>query len=359
ILKQRSGDLRTTHVLRRGEFKEPLATVVPGALSVLPPIQHRGERGDRLDLAKWLVSGQNPLTPRVIANEIWANLFGQGIVTTLNDFGVRGDRPTHPDLLDWLAAELVRNGWSRKKLIKTIVMSNAYRQSSDYRRDLEEVDPKNHLLARQGRFRVEAEIVRDVSLAAAGLLSPKVGGPSVFPPIPAGVADVNYNSAFKWNVSLGEDRYRRGMYTYFKRTAPHPNLMTFDCPDSNVTAVQRTRSNTPLAALITLNNETFAEAAQALSNRVWSETRQGKIETDAGRIDRAFRLCLAREPKAAEQARLLSLLETSRAWYRQNPDAATALAGSRLPEGVPADEGAAWVATLRVLLNLDEFLTRS
>ncbi len=356
IIRERSGDRRTTHVFRRGEFKQPMDEVSADTLEVLPPVKHRGKHGDRLDLARWLVSGENPLPPRVITNEIWANLFGEGIVTTLNDFGVRGDRPSHPELLDWLAAEFIDNGWSRKKLIKTITMSATYRQSSDHRPELASIDPKNHLLARQNRFRVEAEIVRDLSLAAAGLLSDKIGGPSVFPPIPPGVADVNYNSAFQWKVSPGEDRYRRGMYTFFKRTAPHPNLMTFDCPDSNVTTVQRTRSNTPLAALITLNNETFVEASRALARRVLRDVPESD---DGARIGHAFRLCLAREPRPGETDRLGSLLETSRAWYRQNPEAAKAFIGDYAVDSVSAEETAAWIATLRVVLNLDEFLTRS
>ncbi len=356
VIRERSGDRRMTHVLHRGEFKQPADAVEAGTLSVLPPVEHRGGAGDRLDLARWLVSGENPLPPRVVANEIWANLFGEGIVATLNDFGVRGDRPTHPELLDWIAAEFVGNGWSRKKLIKTITLSNTYRQSSDHRPELTDIDPKNHLLARQNRFRVDAEIVRDFSLSAAGLLSDKIGGPSVFPPIPPGVADVNYNSAFKWNVSPGEDRYRRGMYTFFKRTAPHPNLMTFDCPDSNVTTVQRTRSNTPLAALITLNNETFVEASQALAKRVLTDL---PAADDRARLDHAFRLCLSRAPEPTETDRLGSLLETSRAWYRQNPEAAKTFIGNYAVESASPVETAAWIATLRVVLNLDEFLTRS
>ena len=272
---------------------------------------------------------------------------------------MRGERPSHPELLDWIAAEFVGNGWSRKKLIKTIVMSAAYRQSSVHRADLIAIDPKNRLLARQNRFRVEGEIVRDISLAAAGLLSAKVGGPSVFPPIPPGVTDVNYNSEFKWTDSPGEDKYRRGMYTYFKRTAPHPSLMTFDCPDSNVTTVQRGRSNTPLAALVTLNNETFTEAAQSLTNRVWSEIQQGDIGNDTAHLTHAFRLCVAREPEKAEIERLTRLLDTSRQWYRKNPEAAKQFAGGNPPKDLPVEEAAAWTATVRVLLNLDEFLTRS
>ncbi len=355
VVGERRRDRRATHVLRRGEFKEPLDAVLPGALSALPPVRHRRTEGDRLDLARWLVDGENPLPPRVLANDIWMQLFGEGLVPTPEDFGVRGDRPTHPELLDWLAAELVASGWSRKSLIRSIVLSNTYRQRSDHRPELSERDPKNALLARQNRFRVEAEIVRDLSLAAAGLLSPKVGGPSVFPPIPDGVADVNYNSAFKWRTSEGEDRYRRGMYTYFKRTAPHPSLVTFDCPDSNVTAARRARSNTPLAALVTLNSDAFAEAAQGLARRVLAERPAGG---DAERIGYAFRLCLARDPSDFERDRLVRLLGDSRAWYGGRETAAAALAGPGRPDGLAAVEAAAWTATLRVLLNLDEFLTR-
>ncbi|MEX2577774.1 MAG: PSD1 and planctomycete cytochrome C domain-containing protein [Verrucomicrobiales bacterium] len=356
ILRERREDRRETHVFKRGEFKQPLGPVEPGTPAVLAPIEHRGGEGDRLDLARWLVSGENPLPPRVVANGIWANLFGEGLVATPDDFGVRGDRPSHPELLDWLAAEFVAQGWSRKELIRRIATSKTYRRSSDHRPDLADVDPNNRLLARQNRFRVEAEIVRDISLAAAGLLSDKIGGPSVFPPLPAGVADVNYNSAFKWVVSEDEDRYRRGMYTYFKRTAPHPNLTTFDCPDSNTTNVQRSRSNTPLAALITLNNETFAEASRSMAERVLADLPEGD---DRARIDRAFRLCLSRGPEAAESDRLASLLESARGWYREHPDEAALYAGDSAAGNVPAPEAAAWIATVRVVLNLDEFLTRN
>lgn len=354
VIGERRGDRRTTHLLHRGEFLEPKDAVEAATLAVLPPVKHRGEKGDRLDLARWLVGGENPLTPRVIVNDLWAQLFGEGLVQTPEDFGVRGERPTHPELLEWLAAEFVEQGWSRKALIREIVLSKTYRRSSDHRPDLLDRDPKNLWLARQNRFRVEAEIVRDLSLAAAGLLSTRVGGPSVFPPIPEGVADVNYNSAFKWKTSEGEDRYRRGMYTYFKRTAPHPSLTTFDCPDSNVTALRRARSNTPLAALITLNSEPFVEAAQGLTRRVFQE-QPGE---DAERLAHAFRLCLARDPRDFEVDRLISLLESSRAWYRDRPEEAAGFAGPTLPEGITAGEAAAWTATVRVLLNLDEFLTR-
>ena len=344
VLLERNKDRRKTHVFRRGEFKQPTDEVTPGALASLPPVEHReGSQGDRLDLARWLVSGENPLPPRVLVNQIWAHLFGEGLVTTLNDFGVRGERPSHPHLLDWLARELIDMNWSRKQLIKTIVLSKTYQRSSDHRPDLLEKDPKNRWLARQNRFRVEAEIVRDLSLSVADLLSHELGGPSVFPPIPAGVSDVNYNSAFKWEVSPGSNRYRRGLYTYFKRTAPHPNLITFDCPDSNVTCVKRTRSNTPLAALITLNNSTFTEAAQALAKRVSSKQEPLLI---------AFRHCLSRHPEPNELGKLHALREKAQAYYKDHPDEA-----AKLSPGAP--ELADLTATVRVLLNLDEFLTRN
>jgi len=358
VLSERTHEPRTTHILHRGEFKEPRDEVTAGTLAVLPPVEHRGERGDRLDLARWLVSGENPLPPRVVANQVWAYLFGEGLVATVNDFGVRGERPSHPDLLDWLAAEFVRSGWSRKELIRTIVLSSTYRQSSTHRPELESIDPKNRLLARQNRFRVEAETVRDLSLSVAGLLSGRVGGPSVFPPMPDGVADVNYNSAFAWKTSSGSDRYRRGLYTFFKRTAPHPNLMTFDCPDSNVTCVQRTRSNTPLAALITLNNEVFHEAAVGLAVRVLRSSESGG---DRERLEEAFVWAMAREARAGEIDPLVDLLRASRNHYDSHPgDAALLLEG--LPAASKVEAGpielASWTATTRVLLNLDEFLTR-
>ena len=344
VLKERGKDRRQTHVLHRGEFKQPTDQVHPGTLASLPSIAHRsGSDGDRLDFANWLVSGENPLPPRVVVNHLWAHLFGEGLVATLNDFGVRGERPSHPELLDWLAAELIDRGWSRKALIKTIVLSRTYRQSSNHRLDLADIDPKNRLLARQNRFRVEAEIVRDLSLGAAGMLTAKLGGPSVFPAMPAGVSDVNYNSAFKWKVSTGGDKYRRGLYTYFKRTAPHPNLMTFDCPDSNVTCIKRTRSNTPLAALITLNNDTFTEAARALAKRICKDDQP---------LISAFRHCLSRDPLREEFQQLLDLLEASTDYYAEHSEHAELLS-----PGAP--ERAPLTATVRILLNLDEFLTRN
>ena len=349
VITQRRGNPRKTHVFRRGEFKQPLHEVQAGGLGTLHALEPRNEKttGDRLDLAQWLVDPANPITPKVVTNQVWTHLFGHGLVRTPEDFGVRGEAPTHPHLLDWLARHFVQEAkWSRKELIRLIVHSSTYRQASAHRPELAEIDPSNELLHRQNRFRVEAEIVRDLSLAVAGLLSDKVGGPSVFPPLPPGIANLSYANSFKWNVSKGPDRYRRGLYTFFKRTSPHPNLLTFDCPDSNVVCVKRNRSNTPLAALTTLNNATYAEAAKAFAQRIIKEAPAD----DRKRITHGFRLCVARLPEPAETKAFASLLADSRSWYKEHPEDAKNFAGD--------SETAAWTATVRIMLNMDEFLTR-
>jgi len=366
VLVQRTEHPRQTYMLRRGEFLEPLLDVPaqPGGLSVLPKMESRQTTGDRLDLARWLVSPDNPLTPRVIVNYIWRTLFGAGIVKTVSDFGVRGELPSHPELLDWLAGQFIGLvpeseaqqvvPWSRKSLIKLIVMSATYRQSSQANEQLLQTDPQNRWLARQTRLRVEGEIVRDISLDAAGLLSDAIGGPSVYPALPPGIAELSYAGNFKWSVSEGADRYRRGMYTFFKRTSPHPNLITFDCPDANLTCVDRNRSNTPLQALVALNNETFAEAARGLARRTLSD----KVGSDQERLTYAFRLCLARLPSEYELEQLRQLLESARSFYTEHTEQAKSLLGETQVPDVPASQCAAWVATLRVLMNLDEFITR-
>jgi mono/diheme cytochrome c family protein len=332
---------RETKVLHRGEFLQPGEPVGPGTLAVLPPIAARGGQSpDRLDLARWLVNETNPLTPRVIVNQFWMQLFGEGLVRTAGDFGVRGEKPSHPELLDWLASEFMVRHWSRKQLLRLIMTSATYRQRSEVRPELAETDPLNLLLARQNRLRVEGEIVRDLHLAASGLLAPKIGGPSVFPPMPPEIAALSYANNFKWTDAQGEDRYRRGMYTFFKRTAPHPDLTTFDCPDANLTAVKRTVSNTPLQALTTLNAQSFAEAAAALAKRVLAEP----LADDRARLTRAFRLALVRPPLDRELTALRDLLTKARRHYAQSPD----------HEAEPA----AWTATVRIVLNTDEFITR-
>lgn len=351
VLAQRQ-DARPTHVLYRGDFLQPTDKVQPGTLDVLPKTP--AGKGTRLDLARWLVSRENPLTSRVTVNHLWGKLFGEGLVRTSADFGVRGDRPTHPELLDWLAADFMEQGWSRKKLLKTVMMSGTYRQQAMDRAEASAKDPKNELLWKQNRLRVEAEIVRDLGLAASGLLTTKIGGPSVFPPMPADVAALSYANNFKWETSPGADRYRRGVYTFFKRTSPYPDLTTFDCPDSNVANVKRSVSNTPLQALTTLNAEPYNETAQALANRILKE----EYKTDAARITRAFRLCVSRMPAAGELKALLKLLDDARYHYQSASDEAKLAVGAYTVTDTPDYETAAWVATTRILLNMDEFITR-
>lgn len=345
---------RATHRFHRGDFLSPAEEVSAGGLAVLPPLP-AAKNLSRRELAEWLVGGDNPLTPRVAANQIWAHLFGAGLVRSVNDFGSRGEVPSHPELLDWLAITYRDDlKWSRKKFLKAILLSATYRQSSAHRADIASIDPLNTLLSRQSRLRVEGEIVRDLALQAGGLLSPKVGGPSVFPPMPPDLAKLSYANSFSWTNSEGEDRYRRGMYTFFKRTIPHPSLMTFDCPDANLACVNRSISNTPLQALTLLNNEVFVESCQGLARRLLG----AEAKDDAGRLAQAFRLCLAREPSAAEVARLSLVLDDARKYYRAQPKDAEQLVGKNGAKGVAIEENAAWIVTARILLNLDEFITR-
>ena len=262
-------DRRKTHVLERGDFKQKGEEVQAGTPNALPEISARGKTPDRLDLAHWVTSSDNPLTARVAVNHVWIHLFGRGIVTSADDFGTQGEPPTHPLLLDWLATEFMESGWDRKQLIRTIVHSATYQQSSRIRTS---DDPRhqlafgsdNALFARQSRFRVESEIVRDLFLDACGLIHQQVGGPTIHPLLPAAVSDLGYKYKTRWNVSNRPQRYRRGLYIHFKRTNPYPTLLMFDGPESNVCQAMRNRSNTPLQALATLNDPVFVEAALAL-----------------------------------------------------------------------------------------------
>jgi hypothetical protein len=337
---------RANYVHERGDFRRPGQTVQPGTLGVLHPFKPRGEQPDRMDLARWLTDSTNPLTPRVAANRIWQHLFGRGIVETTWDFGTQGAPPTHPELIDWLASEYIARGWSRKAMIKLIVSSATYRQSSAARPELEERDPKNDLLARQNRFRLDAEIVRDLYLTASGLLHREVGGPSVYPALPADVAALGYAGSVKWRESKAPEKYRRGMYIFFQRSVPYPMLTTFDAPESTVVSTRRDRSNTPLQSLTLLNDPVFVECSQTLGRRI---TEEASMETDA-RIKHAFRLCLAREPDEFEVARLTQLHDQLLKLYEADADAAEKMAGEA--------EQAAWSALARALMNLDEFVTR-
>ena len=360
VVTERTSAPRATYVLRRGEFLDPIkdTTINASGLAVLPELKLQADgKPNRMDLAKWLVSDENPLTPRVSVNHVWAHLFGEGIVRTANDFGVRGEKPSHPELLDWLAKEFQGPlGWSRKRLIKLIVTSATYRQSSVHRAELFEVDPRNYLLARQNRLRSEAETIRDMCLSVSGLLSSKIGGPSVFPPLPPGVAELSYANNFKWVTSEGEDQFRRGMYTFFKRTSPHPSLLTFDCPDANTTCVKRQSSNTPLQALILLNNSVYADTSRGFANRLLDF----KADSDAARLNHGFEIAVARPTNDTEAKEFGSLLAAARQWYAGHKEDAQQLAGAMAPQGspIPIEERAAWVATCRMILNLDEFITR-
>ncbi len=381
---------RETHLFTKGDFTRPATRVVPGVPSILHPFS-AGTNANRLDLARWLAETNNPLTARVIVNRVWQQYFGRGLVETENDFGTQGAPPSHPELLDWLACELMnpegRNPgsegnpksegnlshrdselgfpsdpalrssdfrpWSLKHLHLLIVTSATYRQSSKARPDLAGIDPNNRLLARQNRLRLDAEIVRDVCLTASGLMNDTIGGPSVFPPQPDGVMNLG-QSKREWKPSAGPDRYRRGMYTFFWRATPHPALMVFDSADGFSTCTRRVRSNTPLQALTLLNDEAFHEFAQALAARV---LKDGPT-TDQARVERAFRLCLSRPPAADEKKRLLELLHREIALLDKAPAEAAAIRKQHPDPGADVKQLAAWTTVSRVLLNLDETITR-
>lgn len=341
---------RQTHLHTRGDFRQPGDEVHPDTPAVLPKLT-ADSVADRLQLAQWLVSRQNPLTSRVTVNRMWQELFGRGLVGTSENFGVRGERPTHPELLDWLAVEFVESGWSVKSILRQIVLSQTYRQSSAVRPELVERDPRNTLLARQTRLRLTAEMVRDSALASSGLLNRTIGGPSVRPPQPDSVAKEAFDN--KWVASSGADRYRRGLYTFLQRTSPFAQLLTFDLPDTARTCTRRERSNTPLQALNLLNDQSFVEAAQSLAARVCREERRDLPH----RLDHAFLLTLGRKPSTEETKRLLAYFEQQKALFRSDLSAAQELVAGSSWDG-PAEDHAAWVMLASVLLNLDETITR-
>lgn len=343
---------RQTYIHLRGDYRQPGDPVEPGTLKVLPPLKTDGESPNRLDLARWLVAPDHPLTPRTAVNHVWTQLFGRGIVATNDDFGSTGDSPSHPDLLDWLAVTFRESGWSRKQLIKRIVTSATYRQVSHVREDLLEIDPMNVLLARQSRFRLEAEVIRDIGLAASGLLEPKVGGPSVRPVMNTRVTEISRNKS--WEVSSGTDKYRRGMYILFRRGTPYPMLTTFDAPDSTVSCTRRERSNSPLQALTLLNDPVFFECAQHLGQRLIREADSSARD----RIVHAYRVCLGRSPTEAEAERALAFVDQQRSLLEDLDRKQLAdFVGSPLPD-VELHDQAVCVALARVLFNLDEFITR-
>ncbi len=348
---------RTTRLLLRGDFLQPGEEVQLGTPEVFPPLEAEGERASRVDLARWLLSDDHPLTARVTVNRLWQHYYGRGIVETSHDFGTQGSPPSHPKLLDWLASEFRSSGWAVKAMHRLIVTSATYRQQSASRPELAEADPYNKWLSHQNRLRVEAEVVRDIALAASGLLEPQVGGPSVRPPQSADIAALGYAGSVKWSTSKGADRYRRGLYTFFQRTVPYPMFMDFDAPESNTTCAKRERSNTPLAALTLQNDPVFAECAQAFSRRMVRE--RGGAADRASQVEHAFRVCLSRNPDAEERAAIAGLFEAALRQFEADPKSAAALAGALpKPEGASDAEFAAWTVIGRTLMNLDEFITR-
>jgi hypothetical protein len=360
VMGERTQSRRTTYLLTRGDFLNPDKTagaLTPGTPSALHAFTPRAAQADRLDLARWLVDAKNPLTPRVTVNTIWYHLFGRGLVTTLSDFGTRASLPSHPELLDWMATDFVKGGWLRKRVIKQIVMSAAYRQSAAFRTDIMDKDPDNVLLSRQNRVRVEAEIVTDVSLAASGLLTRQVGGPTVFPPVNDELRGLIMGAYanFQWKDSTGPDRYRRGLYTFHKRGAAYPNLSIFDWPAADVSVTARGISDTPLQALTTLHNPVFAEAAQALARRVQTDKAGSPLRDQ---LIWAMRLAVARTPTDEELTELAALYADAKKSYDVDAAGAAKAVGAYQPMGVGASDAAAWVATARVVLNLDELITR-
>lgn len=352
---------RATHLMNRGEWDEPLHPVqphVPAALHALEP----SEEPPRLQFARWLVDRQSPLAARVAVNRVWQSIFGQGLVETSEDFGVRAPVPEYRDILDWLAVDFMDHGWSTKHLIRRIVGSHTYRQSSQASPELLETDPDNRLLARGPRFRADAEVIRDVTMAIAGLIHHELGGPSIIPPVPQNVLDYNYTYPSYWTPAEGPQRYRRTVYGFRKRSMPDPSMASLDAPNGDFACARRIRSNTPLAALTGLNEPIFVESARAFALRI---LREGG-SFDPQRIHYAYQLCMSREPSEQEREAILELLASQRQRIAEgwlNPrEIATGKADQLppdLPESATPQDAAAWTIAARVLLNLDETISKN
>jgi Protein of unknown function (DUF1553)/Protein of unknown function (DUF1549)/Planctomycete cytochrome C len=354
VMQQRPAtNRRATFVHHRGEFLQPKDQVEPEVLSIFSPLPPDVPH-DRLAYARWLVSPANPLVGRVTMNRHWASIFGTGLVRTTEDFGYQGESPSHPDLLDWLAVELPRRGWSMKGMHRLLLTSSTYRQSAAITPEAIAKDPQNRLLSHFPRVRLEAEMVRDAALRVSGLLSDKIGGPSVFPPQPPGITSEGAYGPLAWNVSSGEDRYRRGLYTFAKRTAPYAMFATFDGPSGEACIARREVSNTPLQALTLLNNESLVEAAQALGRLAAGLTAASTRRSDDG-VHVLVHRCLSRPPTADEFARLVQFYDSQKMRLEAKELDAGKIAGS---EGGDVQEIAAWTLVARAIMNLDEFITK-
>ena len=341
---------KPAYVLARGDFQQPGEEVQPDVPAIFPRLSSDYPR-NRLGLAHWLIDPKHPLVARVTVNRLWKQLFGSGLVKTLGDFGTQGERPSHPELLDWLAADFIEHGWDVKRMQRQMLESSTYRQSSAVHGRYNEVDPDNRLLSRASRFRLSAEEVRDVSLAVSGLLNPELGGPSVMPPQPPG-----YLSSIgkQWNDSNGNARHRRGLYTFWRRTMLYPTFQIFDAPSREFCAVNRPRTNTPLQALVTLNDPAFVEAARAFGNRILLE---GGVD-DKSRLTFAFRAATSRNPTKLELAVLKRALDEQRREFADDMDAAGRLLAEQTAKSGNAGERAGWTAVANIILNLDETITR-
>lgn len=354
---------RATHVLMRGEYDKKGEKVTAGVPAFLPPLP-KDAPANRLGLARWLVSREHPLTARVIVNRYWQMIFGTGLVKTAEDFGSQGEPPSHPELLDWLTVQFVEDGWDVKKLVKRLVTSAAYQQSSKVSPALLAHDPENRLLSRGPRLRLQAEFIRDQALALAGLLNREIGGASVRPYQPEGLWQelASRQDSKNWSAqffvqSHGKDLYRRTMYTFWKRTSPPPSLLTFDAPDRETCTVRRSRTNTPLQALVLMNDPTYVEASRKLAERMMHQAKE-----PAGRLRFAFRLATAREPSKRELSILTRVLERQRSKYAADRPAALKLlrvGESPRDEALPAEEVAAYAIVASVILNLDEVVTKN
>jgi hypothetical protein len=340
--------LRGSHLA----LDEEVGPAVPAVWSPLP----KEAPTNRLTLARWLVAEENPLTARVVANRYWETLFGIGLVRTSEEFGSQGEMPTHPELLDWLATELIQQKWDIKKFLKMMVMSSAYRQSSKVTPQLLEKDPENLLVSRGPRVRLSAETIRDQALAISGLLSRKMYGPPVRPLRPNAGLSAAFGGGLDWKTSDGEDRLRRALYTEWRRTSPYPSLVTFDAPNREVCTLRRDRTNTPLQALVMLNDPVYIEAAQSLARRIAAQPG-----TVSDKLKFAFRACLSRPPSAKEVQRLEQLYNEALATYRKDAVAAKAMATEPIgpaAQGADLADLAAWTNVSNVLLNLDETLMK-
>jgi len=343
-----------THIFLRGDRTQPGEKVTPGVPEFLHTLEINKYRpANRLNLARWLMSRENPLTARVTVNRVWQRLFGRGLVTTQDDFGVQTPPPSHPQLLNWLASEFQASGWIFKDLIRLVVTSETYRQTSDLPRSQANLDPENILLGRQQRLRVEAEVIRDLSLATSGLLSRKMLGPGVFPWQPDGVLE-NRATPATWTISEGEDRYRRGIYTWVWRLTPHPHLPLFNAPDGVTACSRRDRSNVPVQALTLLNDPTFVECSRLLARRLLTEAG----EATSARIDWLLQTCLSRRATERERTIVTTLLHDQCERLSAARDEAAAILRLETPATDQDVEAAAWTVVCRAVHNLDEFITR-